>query len=386
MRKPRKHQFDPNRPPWLHCTSRCVRRAFLCGDGYDHRKLLIEARLRQLASFFAVEVSAYAVMSNHLHVIARPRPERAQAMTAVEVASAYVAVRDLPVVAGVSDAGPVPGLGRPSLAVSPGPVMGDPTRDVDQQARIEKLAADDAFVARWREHFGSIGWFMKLLKEPVARLANKEDECTGAFWEGRFSSIPLLDEAAVVAGMVYVDLNPIRAQLADRPETSDHTGIKTRITARKARVQAAKQVQKGNAAAARTALHDAGLSLRPGCTIAHLDSAREDQTRSWLTPITAVFASRRLSAEDYLTLVDHTGRQMHKGKKGAIPPRLAAILRRLEHDPQTWCETMARPRSLLGTALGAAASLAQEATRRAGCWVQARCALFQRTKPVVECG
>ena len=117
-------------------------------------------------------------------------------------------------------------------------------------------------------------------------------------------------------------------------------------------------------------------------TIPHLDPAREDQTRSWLTPITAVFASRRLSAEDYLALVDHTGRQMHTGKRGAIPPHLAAIRRRLDHDPQIWCETMARSRSLLGSA----ASLAQEATRRAGCWVQARCVLFRRADPDTACG
>ena len=327
-------------------------------------------------------------MSNHLHVIARPRPEQAQEMSAEAVAVAWLALRDLPVmgrdIAAEGDAGRA---SVPSPAVvSPGPVVSDPAVDVGRQARIAALAADAVFVARWRDRLSSIGWFMKLLKEPVARLANKEDECTGAFWEGRFSSIPLLDEAAVVAGMVYVDLNPIRAKLADRPETSDHTGVKTRIAARQARVQVAQQVQAGDAVAARAALHDAGLSLRRGCTLAHLDPAREDQTRSWLTPITAVFTNRHLSADDYLALVDHTGRQMHKGKKGAIPPHLAEILRRLEHDPQTWCETMSRPRSLLGTALGTAASLAQEATRRAGCWVQSRCALFRRTKTAADCG
>ena len=409
MRKAREDQFDPNRPPWLHCTSRCVRRAFLCGDGYDHRKRFIEARLRQLASFFAVEVSAYAVMSNHLHVIARPRPDQAQELSAEAVAVAWLALRDLPTMARdgdveeagdecVSNSGEAGASsadrgtasadrGASSPSVLPvGPVTNDPTTDVGRQVRIAELAANAAFVACWRERLGSIGWFMKLLKEPVARLANKEDDCTGAFWEGRFSSIPLLDDAAVVAGMVYVDLNPIRAQVADRPETSKHTGVKTRIVARQARRAAAAQVQAGDAEAARTTLHAAGLSLRPGCTLTHLDPARDDQARSWLTPITAVFAGRRLSAEDYLTLVDHTGRQMHTGKKGVIPPHLAAILRRLDHDPQTWCETMARPRSLLGSALGTAASLAQEATRRAGRWVQARCALFRRICPPAVCG
>jgi len=67
----RRHQFDASDPPWIHAVSRCVRRAFLTGGRYEHRKQWIEDRLRLLAGIFAVEVAGYAVMSNHLHVVLR---------------------------------------------------------------------------------------------------------------------------------------------------------------------------------------------------------------------------------------------------------------------------------------------------------------------------
>jgi hypothetical protein len=88
------HQL-PGRPVWIHVISRCVRKAYLCGgrDGkWDHRRLWVEDRLKELSGVFAVEVAAYAVMSNHVHAVVRMSPEGASAWSAREVVERWLAV------------------------------------------------------------------------------------------------------------------------------------------------------------------------------------------------------------------------------------------------------------------------------------------------------
>ena len=344
MRQPRERQFDPAAPPWLHCISRCVRRAFLCGEGFEHRKEWIEQRLGLLARHCAVQVGAYAIMSNHLHVVLRPRPLAAERMEDEQVLRAWWALRE-----------------NEDLSA-------DPARTVKAEVRavFAGLLKEPSFVERWRARLGSVSWFMKALKEPLSRLANREDDCTGAFWEGRFRSVPLLDTAAIATCMAYVDLNPIRAQLAETPETSAFTSVKARV---KARIEARAE------------------ALTAPATVSSSKPQPHSQSPSvvehpWLTPVAQMTSSREgdpgLSLDDYLKLVDGVGRCCRGDKRGAIPADLTAILQRLDGDlePAGWVNSMLTPCALGGSALGKVASMATEAQRRGLKWLQDRCRLF----------
>ena len=205
MTLPRCQQVDPSYTPYYHCVSRCVRRAFLCGrdnvTGFDfeHRRGWIERRLQELAGIFAIDLCAYAVMSNHYHVVLRLDTSRLASWSDDEVVDRWRHLHRLP--EGFDAATP------------------------DVRAGL---------LAIWRARLGSLSWFMKCVNEPLARLANREDGCKGRFWEGRFRSQALLDESSVLKCMAYVDLNPVRAGVARSPETSEHTSVQARIERRDA--------------------------------------------------------------------------------------------------------------------------------------------------------
>jgi len=160
----------------------------------------------------------------------------------------------------------------------------------------------NALVSSWRHRLQDLSWFMRCLNEPIARLANMEDHCTGRFWEGRFKSQALLDERALLACMAYVDLNPIRAAMAKTPEQSDYTSIQERIQ---------KTDSTALAPFAGPADTDTGISF---------------------------------SLQDYLELVDWAGREIKYDNKGHIPANQPPILTRLRMD--TTIRAISRPISL----------------------------------------
>ena len=199
MATPRYKLVDEENAACYHVTSRCVRRAWLCGydsvtqRDYAHRKDWLVDRMKKLARCFAVEIFGYAVMSNHFHMVLRYDPKASASWTDEEVAQRYVEAFP-PRVKGQLD-------------------EQDKAEQLEQRKAEERelLMEDPEGLARARRTLGSLSRFMKHLKQPIARRANVEDDCEGHFFEQRFYSGALLSEAALLAAMVYVDLNPVRA-------------------------------------------------------------------------------------------------------------------------------------------------------------------------------
>ena len=163
---------------------------------------------------------------------------------------------------------------------------------------LQKNLEDTATV--YRQRLMDISWFMRILNESIAVQANKKDNCTGIFWEGRFKSQALLDEAALAACMAYVDLNPVRANMADTPERSNHTSIQQRI----------KAAIKGQ---------------QPKTLLPFVGNPKQNM------PIGLPFV-----LNDYIQLVELTGRCIREDKYGYIEQSQAGILTRLNISAENW--------------------------------------------------
>ena len=211
MTRARKEQVCLAETPYYHCICRCVRRAFLCGEdkvtgqNFDHRKQWLVDKIHQLSSVFAIDICAYAVMSNHYHLVLKVDKATADGWSDIEVAMRWKQLFN-------------------------GHIMVDRWLKKPDITQAEKGKALE-LIQVWRARLFDLGWYMRCLNESVAVQANKEDNCKGRFWEGRFKSQALLDETALLACMVYVDLNPIRAAIAETPEQSDFTSIQQRLKA-----------------------------------------------------------------------------------------------------------------------------------------------------------
>jgi len=452
--EPRSVLFDRKESGIYHCYNRCVRRASLCGvdhltgKSYSHRKDWIADRLAYLARGFAIDVLDFCAMDNHLHLLLRNRPDLVELWNDREVAERWIHLCP-------SELEKLEKQQARRLAA--GLVSATAIADV-REHYLKTMMNDQAEMPVLRGRLSDISWLMKLLCENIARQANREDEVTGKFWESRFQSDRILDEANALACSMYINLNPVRAQIAVAPEECSHTSLGIRmVTVREmllsvfgpealhttaddqaemidqADVQEAanrllaessedcagapEQIESPCEEPAVLDCEDAAPLSEETATAADSDPtnvnqpsrrpagrqrARKGSARlsdAWLSRLSllgdqtmaGVSAARAMAMAntfpaprasnkgflpitlaDYLRLIDWTGRQAVKGKRGKIPDDLAPIAQRLRIDLSSWPELVGSFGQKGRTARGSFEAMEREAARRGRKWIRGK--------------
>lgn len=293
----RKNIIDTNTAGFYHCTNRCVRRAFLCGydeysqRNYDHRKAYLEKRLKTLCEVFAIDIFAYAIMSNHYHIVMYVDPEAPLSWSDREVATRWLRV-------------------FPSK-------LDKPENSQQREFRIQAIINSSELLKVYRERLGSISWFMRRLNEPMAKLSNLEDNCSGKFWEGRFTSQALLDEAAVLSCMTYVDLNPIRAKIIKHLEESEYTSIKSRV-------------------------NNLNLSNNSNLFNKQLEAVSGHLNKKLIST----------TVKEYIELTEWAAGAINLPNKATMPANITSVLNRLNLQPEHWLYQIEKWGSRYGYAVG----------------------------------
>ena len=271
--------IDVETTTFYHCIAHCARHNYLAGfdealnKNVDYRKGWVKQRMTQMAQAFAIEICAFAIMSNHYHLVLHINKDMAASWSLSEILLRWTSIYH-------GD-----DLTKRYLAGE--------SLDECEKKTLAKISVE------YRERLTSISWFMRGINEYVAVRANRESGLDGKFWRARFKSQALTDENALLTCMAYVDLNPIRAGIAKVPEKSDYTSIQERI----------RQI------------------LRPEAASIPLMSFKSEQAAQKVIPYTA---------KDYMNLVDMTGRVVRPDKIGSIPRELPPILERLGVSSDEW--------------------------------------------------
>ncbi len=334
MTQPRRTLVSVEDTPYYHCVGRCVRRAFLCGfdqlskRSFEHRRGWMQDRLALLVETFAIDLCAYTLMSNHYHLVVRLSPERIAAWSDREVIERWTQVYR--------------GSGAALRYLNSEPLSDGDKAEVDRH------------VAVWRERLGDLSWFMRALNEFIARKANCEDECTGHFWEARFKSQALLDEAAVLTAMAYVDLNPVRSKTAKSIGDSAFTSGQGRLRA----------AQSGGI----------DYTTRPGPRLMPFAEVERQHQLDFLP----------FKLMDYLVLLDATGRAIVAGKRGFIADDQPKLLRSLNIDSNHWFDTVMNLQRRYELAMGSPEKMLQLAKhwgRRWLCGTRSAARFYAAVKP-----
>jgi hypothetical protein len=266
--------------------------------------------LHRMAACFGIDLLCYSILSNHFHLILRSRPDVVATWDDTEVARRWLVLC---------------------------PFRKDPSghAEVPNESELNSIRNNPLRLKEIRSRLSNISWWMRLLTQPFAAWANKCERETGRFFQGRFRAVRLCDEAAILACAVYVDLNPIRASLAQTLEESEHTSIQRRIQS----LASNDKDSRSSPESLQGRTHP--TVLKPD---RHLVPLSIDELRDSIGAVPSQMSYRAsdkgflpMIVTDYLRLLDWTARQIIPGKAGHSPEEAPPILERLGLEPDNWC-------------------------------------------------
>ncbi len=306
----------------VHVLNRTVRRCFLMGNdpltgkNFDHRKVWMEEELQHLAAHFGIDLLCYAILSNHFHLVLRSRPDVVAAWDDAEVARRW-------------------------LMLCPKRKTADNRPEEPSESELDTIRRDPARLQEIRSRLSDISWWMRLLSQKIGRMANQEDGEVGKFWQARYRAVRLLDETAILACAAYVDLNPIRAAMAETIETSDYTSAQQR--ALEFQQSSSKPLPPQTVKPIARSLCPLSLDESHGELGACVHAAGTRASDKGFLP---------MSMADYLALLDWTARLMRSDKPGSTPDCAKPIFERLGIDAGAWCELTKNFGRLFSTVAG----------------------------------
>jgi hypothetical protein len=304
VRLARAEVFDPSEVAVLHICARVVRRCFLfgvdpvTGKNHDHRKVWIEDQLKLLAANFGIDLLSFAILSNHFHLILRSRPDVVETWDDTEVARRW-------------------------LMLCPNRKKKDRSPEEPNEFELNSIRNDPDKLAMIRTRLSNVSWWMRLLCQNIGTRANQEDEQVGKFFQGRYRAVRILDEETLLACSAYVDLNPIRAAMAETLETSEFTSVQRRVQA----------LQKGDSSIPTNGTR-VDLFLSPLTIDEKNDSIGACANNNRERCSDKGFIS--MSTMDYLELLEASARMVRPDKSGYTPSDVAPIFERLKLDPGFW--------------------------------------------------
>jgi len=338
------------------------------GKNYDHRKTWVENELKRLAAGFGIDLLNFAILSNHFHLILRSRPDVVATWDDSEVARRW-------------------------LLLCPVRKSADGGAAEPSEPELNSIRFDEDKLKTIRSRLSDVSWWMRLLSQRIAQKANAEDETDGKFWQSRYRAVRLIDDEAILACAAYVDLNPIRAGMAQTIEDSQFTSARSRLQTLADAVQDAVgsgEVSNGSAVALVSSdeIESSGavdsiesvdcespsrrvdqalsvgqspVSRSPGPGSMPVSAEFKPAVDGFLAPIEidelndpigprASMGRQRCSDQGFLAipvaayveLLDWTARQIVTGKRGATPEEAPPIFERLKIKPAVWCELVTR--------------------------------------------